>query len=596
MPVLIQKKLSLSYLIQNLTTEKRLAYYQAILSVYDPNAQWQALSSDKVPITEQEGETLASKADQIKFFSTSEKTIPIETLLSEQEVEILIGADKEADLDKAIVKGVAKSFIKALIKKKFKEDEKLKKQLEFQKKEEEAQRKKLEKASKISFEEDTSLPKAEPVKIVDAKQHVGKRVEIKGWIQTMRTQGSQLMFLEVRDGTEIIQSMLQGSLCQTVDALSLCRECSIMLRGTLKLDERAYNGVELQVDFWELIGTAPSVWPINQDTKVHERLNSAHLYARESRMMDILRMRSIITQCFREHFFARGYTEFHPSTLVQTMCEGGSTLFGLDFFGEPAYLTQSSQLYLETVMPSLGDVFCIAQSYRAERSQTPRHLAEYTHIEAERPFITFEDLLETVEDLICDVSKRVVEKAGPVLKRVNPHFVAPQGKFKRMTYKACIDFCREHNICQDPSKVDGKEGVPFEYGDDITDAPEREMIKLIGEPVSMIKFPVEMKSFYMSRCQEDDTLTESVDVLLPGVGETIGGSMRMHDLQRLEEAYVREGIDPQNYYWYLDQRRFGTSPHGGYGLGLERFMMWILGIPHIRDTTLYPRYMGRCLP
>lgn len=592
MSFLIQKSLTLSYLLDNITNEKLLGFYKSVLSTLAPEAIWSAYDKDgnTIPAEEQ-----AAKVLDIFKFKQDETVILVESLKNESSVLALVGESNYETFEKNIVSGVSKTFVKFLIKKQSNEEKKLKKQLEFQKAEEEAQRKKLEKASKISFQEDPTLEKPIKIKIVDAIQQVGKRVEISGWVNTIRSHGN-LMFVELRDGSEYLQLTMQGVLCQTLDAINLTRESTIMARGTIKSMDKAYNGIELTVDYWELIGASPSIWPINKDTQVAERLNSGHLWIRETRPASVLRMRSIVTQCFREHFFNRGYYEVHPPTLVQTMCEGGSTLFAFDYFGEQAYLTQSSQLYLETAIPSLGDVFCIAQSYRAERSQTPRHLAEYTHIEAERPFITYEDLLNTIEDLICDVSERIVEKSGQWLNRLNPNFVVPKRPFKRMSYHECIDYCREHNIFQDPAKVDGRENVPFEYGDDITDAPEREMIKQIGEPVLMLRFPVEMKSFYMARCEDDKTLTESVDLLMPGVGETIGGSMRMYDLQELEQAYIREEIDPKNYFWYLDQRKFGTCPHGGYGLGLERFLMWVLGIPHIRDTTIYPRYMGRCSP
>lgn len=270
--------------------------------------------------------------------------------------------------------------------------------------------------------------------------------------------------------------------------------------------------------------------------------------------------------------------------------EGGSTLFKFNYFGEEAYLTQSSQLYLETCIPALGNVYCIAQSYRAESSHTRRHLSEYTHIEGELPFITFDELLDALEDLVCDTAQRIIDsKYGQLVYDVNPDFKIPKRPFKRMDYTDALVYLKEHDIRKE-------DGTYFEFGDDIPEAPERKMTDMIGEPILLCRFPREMKSFYMQPTPEDENLTESVDLLLPNVGEIIGGSMRIHDESVLDEGFKREGISPENYYWYVDQRKYGTTPHGGYGLGLERYLMWVLQCNNIRETCLYPRTADRCKP
>lgn len=463
---------------------------------------------------------------------------------------------------------------------------------------------KLQRAREISIEMDPALPAPTRAKIRDLHKLVDQRVLVQGWVHHLRQDGKKLFFVDLRDGTGFAQVVLTGTMCQTYDAVTLSRECSIQVYGTWVKDanERAkgtYPGFELRADFWKLVGRSPTELDTRFDHKSGPDvlMTQRHLVLRGQKASAIMKMRSIISMAFREHYQDRGYFELCPPTIVNTECEGGSTLFELkDFFEDRGFLTQSSQLYLETGIPAVGDCYCILPSYRAEKSSTRRHLAEFHHVEAERPFIEFSDLLDSIEDLVCDVIDRVKAKTAD---RQDLLLAATEGKplpnlsrpFKRMTYVEAVEYCREHEIYKDPETKER-----FEFGDDIPEKPERQMTDEIGCPILLNRFPASLKSFYMQKCDDDKRLTESVDLLLPGVGEVVGGSMRMYDEEELMEAYKKEGLDPDPYYWYTEQRRFGTCPHGGYGLGLERFTCFILGIHHIRDSCMYPRYRGRISP
>eukprot|EP00161_Ancyromonas_sigmoides_P010226 TRINITY_DN2551_c0_g2_i1.p1 TRINITY_DN2551_c0_g2~~TRINITY_DN2551_c0_g2_i1.p1 ORF type:complete len:573 (-),score=277.13 TRINITY_DN2551_c0_g2_i1:116-1834(-) len=435
-----------------------------------------------------------------------------------------------------------------------------------------------------------------PAAAADAAADPAARVSIHAWVHNIRRSG-KVIFLILRDGSGQVQTTLRGDLAMTRDAHALHVESSVEVRGHVVRDDRAKvggHGVEVRCDWWRVISHATEAFStrLNKEAGPEIALDNRHLVLRGDHLSSVLRCRSKITQCFRDHFFSRRFTEVTPPTIVQTQVEGGSTLFGLDYFGEPAYLTQSSQLYLETAMFGLGNVFCITQSYRAEKSHTRRHLSEFVHVEGEMPFIDFEDLLQYVEALVAGVCERLMEACGPEILALNPSFKAPKAPFKRMDYTEAIEWLREHDI----RKPEEQGGGHYEFGDDIPEAPERAMTDAIGEPILLCRFPAEIKSFYMPRCPEDNRLTESVDLLIPGVGEVVGGSMRIWDREALLEGYKREGIDPTPYYWYNDLREFGSCPHGGFGLGLERFLAYVMGEHSVRDVCLYPRYTGRARP
>ncbi|XP_072353458.1 asparagine--tRNA ligase, cytoplasmic [Scyliorhinus torazame] len=548
------------------------------------------LSLGELYVSGREGDDAIGTGTKDKPFKTAFRAL--QAAGKEPFPTIYVDSQKENERWEVISKSQMKSVKKLWQRDQMKNESKEKRELEDGLRRE----KNLEEAKKIVIKLDVSLGEPHQIKIRSTEAHRTQRVKIFGWIHRLRRQGKNLMFVVLRDGTGFLQCVFNDELCQCYDGLVLSTESSIAVYGTLQVvpeGKMAPGGHELICDYWELVGLAPAGGAdnlLNEESDVDVQLNNRHMMLRGENLSKIFKVRSALVQCFRDHYFDNGYFEVTPPTLVQTQVEGGSTLFKLNYFGEEAFLTQSSQLYLETCIPSLGDVFCIAQSYRAEQSRTRRHLAEYTHVEGECPFITFDELLNRLEYLVCDVAERILKSPyGDLVRELNPDFQPPQRPFKRMDYTDAIKWLKEHDIKKD-------DGTFYEFGEDIPEAPERLMTDAINEPILLCRFPAEIKSFYMQRCSEDRRLTESVDVLMPNVGEIVGGSMRIWDSEELLDGYKREGIDPTPYYWYTDQRKYGTCPHGGYGLGLERFLTWLLNRHHIRDVCLYPRFVQRCKP
>ena len=452
-----------------------------------------------------------------------------------------------------------------------------KEQLAVREKQDEERRQVLEEAKKIIIEENSKLPK--PVKIRlnvtdpaviklrktdDVKEadddNYGTRVKVLGRVHRERKQ-KDVMFVTLRDGYGFLQCVFTGALAKTYDALTLTRETSMELYGEMvevPAGAHAPDNRELQVDYfkihpgWKAAGGDDAITNrVSAGTEHSTLVDLRHLTLRGETASSVLLVRDAVESAFIRAFRELEMRKVSPPALVQTQVEGGATLFKFDYYGEDAYLTQSSQLYLETCLPSLGDVYCIEKSFRAERSLTRRHLSEYTHIEGELDYITFSDLLDHIELLICRVLEIAI--SDPIIaeriKHLNPDFQVPGRPFVRMRYSDAIDWLRKNDI-------PNEEGQPHIFGDDIAEAAERKMTDIIDKPILLTHFPVEVKAFYMPKDKEDPRVTESVDCLMPGVGEIIGGSMRMDSYEELMEGYSRVGIDPAPYYWYIDQRKY----------------------------------------
>ncbi|KAK4141634.1 uncharacterized protein C8A04DRAFT_38911 [Dichotomopilus funicola] len=470
--------------------------------------------------------------------------------------------------------------------------------------------KNLEDAKKIVLKEDDSLPAAVRIKINnkkvelgDGKEKKGTRVKVYGRIHELRVQKTTT-FITLKDGYGYLSCILPaGDLTKNYDALMFALETALVLYGEIRAVPEGFKAPdnrELHVDYYQVLGAAPSDLDaitnrvsMQQDPWDAQMLDNRHLVLRGENASSVMKLREFVELAFIDSFRELDFRKVSPPAMVQTQVEGGSTLFKYDYYGEEAYLTQSSQLYLETVMQSLGNVYCIEKSFRAEKSLTRRHLSEYTHVEAELDFIDFNDLLDHIEEMVSRVVDKVLadETMSRYVKALNPDFQKPTRPFMRMKYEDAIEWLNK----QDPP-IPNEEGNPHVFGDDIAEAAERRMTDIINRPILLTHFPVEIKAFYMKKDPQDLRVTESVDVLMPGVGEIVGGSMRMDNYDELIEAYKKNGIPHEPYYWYTDQRKYGSSPHGGYGLGLERFLAWLANQHTVRTCSLYSRFMGRCKP
>lgn len=421
------------------------------------------------------------------------------------------------------------------------------------------------------------------------KRNIGQKIRTFGWVESVRSQ-SAITFIDLSAHYKTVKCVYQKKA-----HLTMCTSLEVYAIVSQNHGKRDKHEFELQVEEFRIYsGKMAPPFPLNEESSIHSLLNNGHLGLRTKKRQLFLKARGHLLKIIRDFYFEREYTEVTPPTIVQTQVEGGSTLFRLDYYGEDAYLTQSSQLYLETVVPVTHRAYCISPSYRAEKSRTRRHLSEYTHVEAELADIHFEDLISSIEDMICYSMKRFYEEMKNDILSVFPTFSfqkVPTASFKRLKYSEAIEELRKRQY----KKEDGGD---FEQGDDIPDAAERYLLDVLGDgcPIFLTHFLVEHKPFYMRRDQDDANMTQSVDLLFPGVGEVLGGSMRKDDHEDLVRGFEEKEIDIEPYYWYLDMSRYGPCRHGGYGLGFERFLMGLMRYDNVDEATLYPRKVSRCQP
>lgn len=417
----------------------------------------------------------------------------------------------------------------------------------------------------------------------------GEQVELRGWLYNKRSSG-KLHFLQLRDGTGIIQCVVfEGEV--SAETFELCesvpQESALLVLGTVRRDERSSLGYEVGVLEVSVVHQAEE-FPISpKEHGVAFLMERRHLWLRSSRPHAILKVRSEVAQACRDFMSAGGFTLVDAPILTPAACEGTTTLFETDYFGDTAYLTQSGQLYMEAAAMAFGKVYCFGPTFRAEKSKTRRHLTEFWMIEPEMAYCDLEGDMEIAEDLVSSVVARVLDRCGEELK-VLERDTAPLEKvrkpFPRISYSDAVE--RLH-----------KRGRAFSWGDDFGAEEETVLSEEHDSPVLVHRYPAAAKAFYMKGDPADERLALCVDMLAPeGHGEIIGGGQREDDLEALDRKIGEHGLPRSAFEWYLDLRRYGSVPHAGFGMGLERVVGWLCGVRHVRETSPFPRTLQRIYP
>ena len=419
--------------------------------------------------------------------------------------------------------------------------------------------------------------------ILDGKFE-NQKVSVRGWVYRKR-EGKEMIFLVVRDSTGFIQCTVKKTSPAWNDAERLTIESSFALEGTAKPDKRAPGGHEISVEQIGIIGLAET-FPISKDKSEDFLRDVRHLWLRSRRMNLIMKVRADVLEFAREYFTKQHFTEVSPPMFISAAVEGGSTLFGLKYFDQNLYLTQSSQLYLEILIYSLEKVYCIAPSFRAEKSRTIRHLTEYWHMEGEWPFAEMDDLICFEEGLLAHICKRTVEKCSGELKELGVDIAkleAVKVPFPRLTYTEAIERLRA-------------KGSKLRWGDDLGYEDEKILAEEVGKPFFVYDYPTAIKAFYCKTYRDRPEVAMSTDMLVPRIGEISTGGAREDDKEVLIKRIREMGLSEKDYDWYLDLRRYGTVPHVGFGMGVERLLTWMLDLENIIDSIPFPRTTRRFYP
>jgi asparaginyl-tRNA synthetase len=428
---------------------------------------------------------------------------------------------------------------------------------------------------------------------IKSSDYVGKEVVIRGWVYRLRKQKENAFVLVRDDRGGVIQSVFPVE-----KAASLTIESSIEVTGIVSQDARApEGGYEIKGKNLKIYNIAATDYPIGEYQSEELLLDKRHLAMRMRKMVAIAKIRTTVLEYCRRWFVESGWMEVTAPIIVKGAVEGGSTLFKLNYFDEEAYLSQSAQLYLEAMIFSLGPVWSLTPSFRAERSRTVRHLAEFSHLEAEAPWVTLEDLLKVQEQLVSYVIENTIrERAEELaylrrdifeLKKIEP-------PFERLSYEKAIEIVKSKGL-----PITQEDGIKREiqFGDDLNIDSERELTKNATKPIFVVGYPLTIKPFYVKENPYNRGSGLAADMLAPrGFGEITSGGLREDNIVSITERIKKEGLDPAAYDWYLDLRKYGSVSHGGFGLGIERLMRWITNAGDIKDTVPFPRTISRVTP
>jgi len=434
--------------------------------------------------------------------------------------------------------------------------------------------------------------------IAEIGKHEGQSVTIRGWLYNLRESG-KLLFPQFRDGSGVIQGVVPKNAVapEVFEAIkTLTQESSVVVEGKVRADKRAHGGYELDVAAVQVIQRVPESDPYPITPKEHGTdflMEHRHLWVRSQRQASILRVRAEIIKAARDFFDERGFTLTDPPIITPAACEGTSTLFPVDYFEEQAYLTQSGQLYAEAFAMALGRVYSFGPTFRAEKSKTRRHLTEFWMVEPEVAYAELDDVMQLAEGLISFIVKRCLEHRRSDLQTIGrdvSKLEKIEPPFPRISYDDAVKNLQEGH-------AKGALEAKFEWGGDLGSPDETYLSAQFDKPVMVHRYPAKVKAFYMEPDPQRPELALCVDVLAPeGYGEIIGGSQRMASHELLLQRIHEHGLPDEAFKWYLDLRKFGSVPHGGFGMGIERAVAWICGLEHVRETIPFPRMLYRLYP
>lgn len=427
------------------------------------------------------------------------------------------------------------------------------------------------------------------VYVKDIAQYEGQEVELRGWLYNKRSSG-KLHFLQVRDGTGTIQCVVfKGDVSAETFTLGrdLTQESSVVVQGTVRADTRSQIGFELGVSALHLTQQAHA-YPISpKEHGVAFLLDHRHLWLRSSRQQALLRIRSEVIKACRDYFDTRGFTLLDAPIFTPAACEGTTTLFPVDYFDDTVYLTQSGQLYMEAGAMAFGKVYCCGPTFRAEKSKTRRHLTEFWMIEPEVAYCDLEGDMDLAEDFLEAVVQRVLTSRQAelqTLERDIAKLAQIRRPFPRISYGEAIERLQAT-------------GVDIQWGDDFGGDDETILSEQFDRPVMVHRYPIANKAFYMKTDPQDTTVALCMDVLAPeGYGEIIGGGQREDNLSILQGKLEAHDLSEEAFSWYLDLRRYGSVPHAGFGMGIERMVTWLCGLHHVRESIPFPRMLERVTP